>query len=73
MTPGLATRRALDRAARLQAQEEQRGRELIAGLITIAAAAIVGTLVVLLVGAVADSWTGLQVVSDLLRAARGAL
>ena len=73
MSAGLATRRALDRAARRQAEEEQRAMQLVAGLVTIAAAAIVGTLVVLLVGAVADSWTGLQVVSDLLRAARGAL
>ena len=47
--------------------------ELIAGLVGLAAVAIVGTLVVLLVGAVVDSWTGLQIVSDLLRAARGAL
>lgn len=47
--------------------------ELIAGLVVIALVAIVGTLVVLLVGAVVDSWTGLQIVSDLLRAARGAL
>lgn len=73
MTPGLATRRALDRAARRHAADEQRSMELIAGLVGLAAVAIVGTLVVLLVGAVVDSWTGLQIVSDLLRAARGAL
>lgn len=63
MTPGLATRRALDRAARLQAQEEQRGRELIAGLITIAAAAIVGTAAVL----IADRLTGLDLAVELIR------
>ena len=45
--------------------------ELIADLVGLAAVAIVGTLVVLLVGAVVDSMTGLQIVSDLLRAARG--
>ena len=63
MTPGLATRRALDRAARLQAQEEQRGRELIAGLVTIAAAAIVGTAAVL----IADRLTGLDLAVELIR------
>ena len=72
MTPGLATRRALDRAARRHAADEQRSMELIAGLVVIALVAVVGTVGVLLVGAVVDSWTGLQVVSDLLRAARGA-
>ena len=72
MTPGLATRRALDRAARRHADDERRSMELVAGLVTIAAAAIVGTLVVLLAGAVVDTWTGLSVVSDLIRSARGA-
>ena len=63
MSAGLATRRALDRAARRQAQEEQRGRELIAGLITIAAAAIVGTAAVL----IADRLTGLDLAVELIR------
>ena len=63
MSAGLATRRALDRAARRQAQEEQRGRELIAGLVTIAAAAIVGTTAVL----IADQITGMHLVAEFLR------
>lgn len=73
MTPGLATRRALDRAARQHADDERRAVEMLAGLVVLAVVAVAGTLVVLLVGAVVDSWTGLQIVSDLLRAARGAL
>lgn len=63
MTPGLATRRALDRAARRQAEEERRSMELIAGLVTIAAAAIVGTVAVL----IADQITGMHLVADLIR------
>lgn len=72
MSAGLATRRILDRHARQQQRAEQRAMELVAGLVVIALVAVVGTVGVLLVGAVVDSWTGLQVVSDLLRAARGA-
>jgi len=71
VSAGLTTRRILDRHARQQQRAEQRSMEMVAGLVVIAAAAIVGTLVVLLVGAVVDSMTGLQIVSDLLRAARG--
>lgn len=63
MTPGLATRRALDRAARRQAEEERRSMELIAGLVTIAAAATVGTVAVL----IADQITGMHLVADLIR------
>ena len=73
MSAGLTTRRILDRHARQQQRAEQRSMEMVAGLVVLALVAIVGTLVVLLVGAVVDSWTGLQIVSDLLRAARGAL
>lgn len=72
MSTGLATRRALDRAAKRHAADERRSMELVAGLVTIAAAAIVGTLVVLLVGAVADSMTGMTIVADALRALRSA-
>ena len=71
MSTGHATRRILDRHARQQQRAEQRAMEMVAGLVVIALVAIVGTLVVLLVGAVVDSMTGLQIVSDLLRAARG--
>ena len=71
MSAGLTTRRILDRHARQQQRAEQRSMEMVAGLVVIALVAIVGTLVVLLVGAVVDSMTGLQIVSDLLRAARG--
>lgn len=63
MSTGLATRRALDRAARRQAEEERRSMELIAGLVTIAAAAIVGTVAVL----IADQITGMHLVADLIR------
>ena len=71
MSAGLTTRRILDRHARQQQRAEQRSMEMVAGLVVLALVAIVGTLVVLLVGAVVDSMTGLQIVSDLLRAARG--
>ena len=71
MSAGLTTRRILDRHARQQQRAEQRSMEMVAGLVVIALVAIVGTLVELLVGAVVDSMTGLQIVSDLLRAARG--
>jgi len=71
VSAGLTTRRILDRHARQQQRAEQRSMEMVAGLVVIALVAIVGTLVVLLVGAVVDSMTGLQIVSDLLRAARG--
>ena len=73
MTPGLATRRALDRAARRHAADEQRSMEMIAGLAVIALVAVVGTVGVLCVGAVADNLTGMSVISDALRAMRGAL
>ena len=71
MSAGLTTRRILDRHARQQQRAEQRSMEMVAGLVVLALVAVVGTVGVLLVGAVVDSWTGLQIVSDLLRAARG--
>lgn len=71
MSTGLATRRALDRAARQHADEERRAVEMLAGLVVLAVVAVAGTLVVLLVGAVVDTWTGLDHVAQLLRAVRG--
>lgn len=71
MTPGLATRRALDRAARQHADDERRAVEMLAGLVVLAVVAVAGTLVVLLVGAVVDTWTGLGYVAELIRAVRG--
>ena len=63
MTPGLATRRALDRAARQHADEERRAVEMLGWLLTIVAAALIGTAAVL----IADQLTGLQYVAELIR------
>ena len=73
MSHGLATRRALTRYAQQHQRDEQRAMQLVAGLVVLALVAVVGTVGVLCVGAVADSMTGLSVISDALRIARGAL
>lgn len=69
MSAGLATRRILDRHARQQQRSERRGMELVAGLVVLALASVVGCVVVLLVGATADAMTGLGYVTETLRAA----
>ena len=73
MSTGLATRRILDRHARQQQRAEWRAMELVAGLVVIALVAVVGTVGVLLVGALADKMAGFSVVADALVALRGAL
>ena len=67
MTPGPATRRALDRAARQSADEAQRSVQMLGWLLTIVAAVLVGTAAVL----ITDQLTGLQYVAELIRVARG--
>ena len=67
MSTGLATRRALDRAARQHADDERHSVEMLGWLLTIVAAALIGTAAVL----IADQLTGLQYVAELIRTARG--
>ena len=73
MSAGLTTRRILDRHARQQQRAEQRSMEMVAGLVVLALVAVVGTVGVLCVGAVADKLTGLTFVADALVALRGVL
>ncbi len=76
MTPGYRTQAMIRRARRdhapkdwlRQAQDdERRAVEMLGWLLTIVAAALVGTAAVL----IADQLTGLQYVAELIRVARG--
>lgn len=73
MSAGLTTRRILDRHARQQQRAEQRSMQMLACAMVVALVAVVGTVGVLCVGAVADKITGLSFVADALVALRGAL